>query len=88
MMEEELNNTGFVDENVPNAGPTAVLMGHTLHLISRRRRSEHEPLREALSAEPSRVEADMALRHCTPIGLPCTRAALDSCHHEHQQGEP
>jgi hypothetical protein len=44
--------TGNFNEDIPNAGATTVLVGHPFHLISGRRRSEHEPLRKAPPAQP------------------------------------
>lgn len=46
--------TRDLNEGVPYAGPAAVLERHALHLVRRRRRPEHEPLREAPPAQPAR----------------------------------
>jgi hypothetical protein len=55
--------TGNFNEDIPNAGATTILVGHPFHLISGRRRSEHEPLRKAPPAQPtSRVVEFLCMR--------------------------
>lgn len=55
--------TGDFHEDVPNAGPTAFLVGHALHLIGRRGRPEDEPLRETLPAQPACVQPHLLRQH-------------------------
>lgn len=54
--------TRYFDEGIPDAGPSAVLGGGALHLIGGGRRSEHEILWKAASAQPSHVEIDGGFR--------------------------
>lgn len=63
--------TGLFNEDIPNAGPTTVFVGHAFDLISRRRRSEHEAFREAFSAQPAGVQMNGLGPRCF-IEVRCT----------------